>query len=263
MVAPLLDLYTARPLAPEANSSVIFSAEAAATFDAGGGGVLGISLAGVVGALTDGQCLIGGTAVIGPDFRDAPLLLVYGVPNAFSRGTLSITPATVRDPTTPPVVDLNLLSDPADTAAVLRCLNKLSAATEPSRATLGLVNVRPGVPGINTTYVQLGSNNSYHFASGCPVGEVVDGDFRVLGIDGLRVVDVSVIPNLPDLSGLMATVYALAEHASDLIVADTTIAACSKRTSPAARQRCRRVRRQRARIRRSPHPARSSPDAGA
>ena len=36
-----------------------------------------------------------------------------------------------------------------------------------------------------------------HMTSTCPMGSVLDADCRVLGIDGLRVVDASVMPTIP------------------------------------------------------------------
>ena len=36
-----------------------------------------------------------------------------------------------------------------------------------------------------------------HMTSTCPMGSVLDADCRVLGVDGLRVVDASVMPTIP------------------------------------------------------------------
>jgi choline dehydrogenase len=49
------------------------------------------------------------------------------------------------------------------------------------------------------------------------VGKRVDADLRVRGIDGLRVADASVMPTVPS-NNTVATVYALAERATELIV---------------------------------------------
>ncbi|CEL01764.1 hypothetical protein ASPCAL01342 [Aspergillus calidoustus] len=55
-----------------------------------------------------------------------------------------------------------------------------------------------------------------HLLGTCAMGEVVDDRLAVKGVQGLRVVDASVIPN--QMSGnIIATVYALAERAAELI----------------------------------------------
>jgi choline dehydrogenase-like flavoprotein len=56
-----------------------------------------------------------------------------------------------------------------------------------------------------------------HPAGACGMGRVVDSELRVRGIDGLRVVDASVIPTIPR-GNLNAVVLAIAEKAADLIL---------------------------------------------
>jgi choline dehydrogenase len=54
---------------------------------------------------------------------------------------------------------------------------------------------------------------SMHTVGTCALGDVVDEQFRVHGVAGLRVVDASVVPVVPS-RGPHATVIALAEHAA-------------------------------------------------
>ncbi|HEY6574699.1 MAG TPA: GMC family oxidoreductase, partial [Mycobacterium sp.] len=60
-----------------------------------------------------------------------------------------------------------------------------------------------------------------HLVGTCAMGDtahaVVDAELRVRGIDGLRVADASVMPTVPS-NNTVATVYALAERATELIV---------------------------------------------
>jgi choline dehydrogenase-like flavoprotein len=47
-------------------------------------------------------------------------------------------------------------------------------------------------------------------------GGVVDAELKVYGVDGLRVVDSSIMPLIPQ-ANTQTTVYAVAEKAADLI----------------------------------------------
>jgi choline dehydrogenase len=49
------------------------------------------------------------------------------------------------------------------------------------------------------------------------MGRVVDSELKVLGIEGLRVVDASVMPSITR-GNLNATVIAIAEKAADLLL---------------------------------------------
>ena len=82
-------------------------------------------------------------------------------------------------------------------------------------------------PGVQTDAqlreaVQRRADTAYHPAGTCRMGTdahaVVDPELRVHGIDGLRVVDASVMPT-PIGAGLNATVVMIAEKAADLIQA--------------------------------------------
>jgi choline dehydrogenase-like flavoprotein len=60
------------------------------------------------------------------------------------------------------------------------------------------------------------TGSNYHPTSTCGIGRVVDHNLRVLGIDGLRVVDASVMPSIIR-GNTNATVIAMAERAADLL----------------------------------------------
>lgn len=78
------------------------------------------------------------------------------------------------------------------------------------------------VPGGNITsdaaleqYIRSSAETLYHPAGSCKMGAredggVVDQALKVDGVEGLRIVDASVMPLLP-ASHLMTTVYAVAE----------------------------------------------------
>lgn len=57
---------------------------------------------------------------------------------------------------------------------------------------------------------------TWHAAGTCAMGKVVDSKLRVKGVEGLRVVDASVIP-VPLSAHIQAAVYATAEQAAAII----------------------------------------------
>jgi choline dehydrogenase len=65
----------------------------------------------------------------------------------------------------------------------------------------------------------------HHASCTCKIGReddpmaVLDGDFRVRGVDGLRVVDASVFPRIPGFF-IASAVYMVSERASDAIIAE-------------------------------------------
>ncbi|HEX5118659.1 MAG TPA: GMC family oxidoreductase N-terminal domain-containing protein [Pseudonocardiaceae bacterium] len=65
-------------------------------------------------------------------------------------------------------------------------------------------------------HVRQHSQTLYHPAGTCAMGTVVDAELRVVGVDGLRVVDASVMPTLVR-GNTNAPVIAIAEKAADVI----------------------------------------------
>ena len=64
----------------------------------------------------------------------------------------------------------------------------------------------------------------HHASCTCPIGTdddehaVLDGDFRVRGVENLRVVDASVFPKIPGFF-IVSSVYTIGEKAADVILA--------------------------------------------
>jgi choline dehydrogenase len=65
-------------------------------------------------------------------------------------------------------------------------------------------------------WVQANAQTVYHPTSTCAMGSAVDSELRVLGVDGLRVVDASVMPTITR-GNTNAPVIMIAEKAADLI----------------------------------------------
>ena len=69
-------------------------------------------------------------------------------------------------------------------------------------------------------FVERAGQSVYHPTSTCAIGSVVDPQLRVYGIDGLRVVDASVMPTVTRANTNAATIM-IAEKAADLIAERT------------------------------------------
>ncbi len=142
-----------------------------------------------------------------------------------SRGSLRIRSA---DAAAPPEIRINYLASEVDrTANVegLKILRKILRA--PALAPYVVEEVDPGAKVASDeallAYCRARGSTIYHPTSTCRMGNdplaVVDQSLRVRGIDGLRVVDASVMPDL--VSGnTNAPVIMIAEKASEMILQD-------------------------------------------
>ncbi len=139
----------------------------------------------------------------------------------------SVGRVTLRssDPADAPRIFWNLLDDPAD-LTVLR--DGLKAVRDiVSREPLASVNggeIRPGLE-VSTNaeiedFLRRNCETAHHPAGTCRMGadddSVVDGELRVRGIDGLRVADCSVMPNVVGANTNAPTIM-IAEKAADMI----------------------------------------------
>ncbi|KAK3324985.1 GMC oxidoreductase-like protein [Apodospora peruviana] len=142
-----------------------------------------------------------------------------------SRGTVRLN---VSSPLDQPVLDYRSGSNPIDFdlhVAHVRYMRQL--VNTPTQRKYGSVELLPG-PEVQSDadlkefvkdHIILSLQHPCCTAAMLPEtkGGVVGPDLKVHGVDGLRVVDMSVVPVLPS-AHLSATAYALAEKAADIII---------------------------------------------
>lgn len=141
-----------------------------------------------------------------------------------SRGRVRLRSA---DPREPPLIDPRYFSEPSDVRralAGLRLARRLARTKALRSFPLGR-EILPG-PDLESDeelirYLGASAETCYHPAGACKMGQdalaVVDSQLRVRGLEGLRVADASVIPEIPN-GNTMAPVLAIAEKAAELIL---------------------------------------------
>lgn len=150
-----------------------------------------------------------------------------------SEGSVTLVSA---DPSVHPHVDFNYFDDPHDVVVMVAVMRR---ALEIAKAWPGgglgepvipphLAQAHGHVAGTDPSDALLEdlarhyALTVYHATSTCRIGDVVDPNLRVLGIDGLRVADASVMPNV--VSGnTNAAAIMIGEKAAELIAKDNDV----------------------------------------
>ena len=125
------------------------------------------------------------------------------------------------------MIDYHFLADPEDVrilCAGLRLIERVFAAPPLARHVVGgTKSTLPADHAELEAYLREQCGIGYHPVGTCRMGSgdgaVLDGNLRVRGVDGLRVVDASIMPNIVK-ANTNASVIAIAEKASDLIRAN-------------------------------------------
>src|SRR6266851_9934878 len=140
-----------------------------------------------------------------------------------SKGHIHIVAA---DPRRPPAINFNFLSSPIDAEVTVRAVRIAQAImTAPAMAPLQLTEIAPGAD--RTTddeildWVKKAAETTYHPVGTCKMGSdamaVVDAQLRVIGIEGLRVADASIMPTLTS-GNTNAPSIMIGEKAADMVL---------------------------------------------
>lgn len=165
---------------------------------------------------------------LAPLFRHYAYTLMTCQLRPASRGTVRLANA---DPLTAPRIDANYLSDERDLEALVRGLKHARAVlAQPAFAAHRGAEMEPGAEVQDDeqirAYIRAKAETVYHPVGTCRMGRdamaVVDPRLRVHGIEGLRVVDASVMPTLIG-GNTNAPTTMIAERAADLILQDAAL----------------------------------------
>lgn len=142
-----------------------------------------------------------------------------GLARPYSRGRIRLKSA---DPSTMPIVDANMLSDPRDLEAARACV-KLSREIGRSQAFQPFVRGER-IPGddrsVDDSFIRDAAVTYWHQCGTAKMGSddmsVVDAKLAVHGITGLRIADGSVLPRVTT-GNTMAPCAVIGERASDIL----------------------------------------------
>jgi choline dehydrogenase len=132
-----------------------------------------------------------------------------------SRGSVRLTS---RDPSAPLAIDHGFLSDPRDVDVLVDGVEAIRALA--ARGPVGdyvAREIRPGPDVDAADHVRAAARGFFHPTGTCAIGRVVDGDGAVLGLDGLYVIDASVMPTIPRANTNLTTI-ALAERLAERLL---------------------------------------------
>jgi 5-(hydroxymethyl)furfural/furfural oxidase len=145
-------------------------------------------------------------------------LIGVWVNQCFSRGSVTLASA---DPTAQPMVEENMLDHPSDLIRLRDGVRRaMDLARHASVQGLGrqLTSLAPDASDAEVDlFLMKTASDAQHASSSCRMGDeadprtVVDSDCRVLGLGGLRVIDASVMPDVPRANTHLSAVM-VAEH---------------------------------------------------
>ena len=158
-----------------------------------------------------------------PSRSESGFCVCVGTLRERSRGTLRLASP---DPTAPPLIDFNYLDDPRDLDDLRTCVHQArevvsQRAFDPFRGDAVAPWAAARDDAEIDAVIRESAESTYHPCGTCRMGDdpmsVVDPQCRVHGLEGLRVVDSSIMPSI--VSGnLNAPTMMIGEKASDMIL---------------------------------------------
>ncbi|KAK9772978.1 putative Glucose-methanol-choline oxidoreductase N-terminal domain-containing protein [Seiridium cardinale] len=145
--------------------------------------------------------------------------------NSLSRGRVFLRSRNVNDP---PEVDLNFLAEPIDIWATTAAVRESVRLLTDSKVipTDGLAVGPKSCNNVDILeFIRSNLSHLWHACGTIKMGKESDPstcvtpDFRVVGLSGLRVVDMSVVPIIPS-NHTQSTAYLIGETAADKIIAE-------------------------------------------
>ncbi|WP_224760501.1 GMC family oxidoreductase [Salinibacterium sp. ZJ450] len=140
-----------------------------------------------------------------------------------SRGTMHITSA---DPKVSPAFLFNHLSEEEDVRTIMAGMKIATQIVDAMPSNLDIKEIAPGPVGDTDegllNYIRTTADTGFHYSGTARMGTdamaVVDPELRVRGVNGLRVIDASVMPTI--VSGnINAAVIMIGEKGADLVKA--------------------------------------------
>jgi choline dehydrogenase len=168
----------------------------------------------------DLQCVVGGPY----EGEPATFFLAAALLKPRSRGSVALRSI---DPTAPPRIDLGYFRTSDDLDRLLAGLERVREAAQVSviKELSGGVQFAPGSEDDLRQWIPRTTWTYHHPVGTCAMGvdpsagAVVDPACRVHGVAGLRVVDASVMPDIPSANTHVPTIM-VAERAAAFIAAD-------------------------------------------
>jgi choline dehydrogenase-like flavoprotein len=168
-----------------------------------------------------------------PPGRNACYTILISSCYPVSRGNTHVPPAVSASLTSsheePPRIDVGIITHQADVdvmSAGLSFADRVFSSKHVSMKVARRVDPPPEVDVQNLDQAREFVRDRVmvfnHMLGTCAMGRVVDERLRVKGVEGLRVVDASVIPAQVS-ANIVSTVYAVAEKAADMIKKDSLL----------------------------------------